>query len=85
MQRKGVLDQGVHPAEGDGVSEQLDRFSHPRRGGVHAPLSTAEVEAKFRANALYGGWTEAQADAMARALAGLFGAPDMAALAAGRG
>ena len=54
------------------------------RGGVHAPLSTAEVEAKFRANALYGGWTEAQADAMARALAGLFKATDMAALAAGR-
>jgi 2-methylcitrate dehydratase PrpD len=27
------------------------------RGGVHAPLGTADVEAKFVDNALFGGWT----------------------------
>jgi 2-methylcitrate dehydratase PrpD len=33
------------------------------RGGVAEPLTDAELEAKFRANALHGGWDAARADA----------------------
>jgi 2-methylcitrate dehydratase PrpD len=32
------------------------------RGGMHEPLSRAEIESKFRGNAQFGGWTRAQAD-----------------------
>ena len=32
------------------------------RGGGEAPLSRAEIEAKFMANARHGGWSEARAD-----------------------
>jgi 2-methylcitrate dehydratase PrpD len=32
------------------------------RGGMHEPLSRAEIEAKFRSNALYGGWPAVRAD-----------------------
>ncbi len=32
------------------------------RGGVHEPLSRADVEEKFRQNCAYGGWTPAQAE-----------------------
>jgi 2-methylcitrate dehydratase PrpD len=32
------------------------------RGGVEAPLSRAEIEAKFRANAAYGGWSRKRAE-----------------------
>ena len=38
------------------------------RGGAKDPLSRAEIEAKFMANAAYGGWPKARAEA-ARALA----------------
>ena len=31
------------------------------RGGVAEPLAAADLEAKFRANCLYGGWSDAQA------------------------
>jgi 2-methylcitrate dehydratase PrpD len=31
------------------------------RGGVHEPLSRADIERKFRGNAAYGGWTESLA------------------------
>jgi len=31
------------------------------RGGVHEPLSGADIERKFRGNAAYGGWNAAQA------------------------
>jgi 2-methylcitrate dehydratase PrpD len=34
------------------------------RGGVHEPLSRAEIEDKFRGNARYGGWAEARAEAL---------------------
>jgi 2-methylcitrate dehydratase PrpD len=34
------------------------------RGGVEAPLPVEELEAKFMENALYGGWTTAQAERM---------------------
>jgi 2-methylcitrate dehydratase PrpD len=42
------------------------------RGGVEEPMSAADVEAKFRANCVYGGWAPAQAD---KALAALRAAP----------
>jgi 2-methylcitrate dehydratase PrpD len=32
------------------------------RGGTEAPLSRAEIEAKFRANAAYGGWSRKRAE-----------------------
>jgi 2-methylcitrate dehydratase PrpD len=32
------------------------------RGGVHEPLSRADVEEKFRLNCAYGGWSAAQAE-----------------------
>lgn len=55
------------------------------RGGVRETLDMAEIEAKFRANCRHGGWSDAQiADCLA-VLAGLFGAPDMGALARFRG
>ena len=43
------------------------------RGGMEQPLSSADLEAKFRANCVYGGWAPAQAD---RALAALRTAPE---------
>ena len=42
------------------------------RGGMEQPLSSADLEAKFRANCVYGGWPAAQAE---RALAALRAAP----------
>ena len=32
------------------------------RGGIHAPLSSAELDAKFLDNALYGGWSREQGE-----------------------
>jgi hypothetical protein len=32
------------------------------RGGVHEPLSRADLERKFRGNVAYGGWNEERAD-----------------------
>jgi 2-methylcitrate dehydratase PrpD len=32
------------------------------RGGVHDPLSRADIERKFRGNVAYGGWSEQRAD-----------------------
>jgi 2-methylcitrate dehydratase PrpD len=32
------------------------------RGGMREPLSRAEIERKFRSNAVYGGWPAARAD-----------------------
>jgi hypothetical protein len=32
------------------------------RGGVHAPLSQAELEAKFMDNVVYGGWPAAKGE-----------------------
>ena len=45
------------------------------RGGVAEPLSVAGLEAKFRANGVYGGWSAAQAE---RALAALRAVPGAA-------
>jgi len=38
------------------------------RGGAHEPLTEADILAKFRDNARFGGWTLARADALAEAL-----------------
>ena len=38
------------------------------RGGAHEPLSDADIAAKFRDNAAFGGWTEERADDAASAL-----------------
>jgi hypothetical protein len=51
------------------------------RGGARDPLSQAELEAKFVDNCLHGGWDRPRAEAARLALASLFAAPDMAALA----
>jgi hypothetical protein len=32
------------------------------RGGAQEPLTREDIERKFRSNAAYGGWSEAQAD-----------------------
>lgn len=41
------------------------------RGGVDAPMSAAALEAKFRANCQYGGWTGQEADAALKVLRGV--------------
>jgi 2-methylcitrate dehydratase PrpD len=41
------------------------------RGGVDEPLSPADLEAKYRANCVYGGWSPEQAEAALVALRGL--------------
>ena len=50
------------------------------RGGAHAPMTTQEIETKCVDNALYGGWTQAQADALRKLSGGLFASKDLAAL-----
>jgi len=47
------------------------------RGGVREPLTRADLEAKFRANAQFAGYSDAQADAFMAACAGLLGGADM--------
>jgi 2-methylcitrate dehydratase PrpD len=45
------------------------------RGGAREPLSPADIEAKLRLNARYGGWSEAQATAAMKLAGGLFNGP----------
>jgi 2-methylcitrate dehydratase PrpD len=45
------------------------------RGGASEPLSRAELEAKFAANARVGGWSDAQAASALALACGLWGAP----------
>jgi 2-methylcitrate dehydratase PrpD len=53
------------------------------RGGVHAPLSREELEAKFSGNTTYGGWTPARSDRLLAATRSLFDRPiDLAAFRA---
>ena len=66
----------------DGTVREI-RQDH-MRGGAHAPLSDAEVEAKFHDNALHGSWTKAKADQLRDVLARLFQAPSMDGLVAVR-
>ena len=49
------------------------------RGGVHEPLSRADIERKFRGNAAYGGWTDSLASQfLAFADRAFDGMPDLA-------
>jgi 2-methylcitrate dehydratase PrpD len=51
------------------------------RGGAQEPLSRAEIEGKFRLNALFGGWSEAQIAAFLKSVpAMLAGKVDLSAL-----
>ncbi len=51
------------------------------RGGVHAPLSQEELDAKFMDNVLYGGWRSERGERVRRLSRELFGQPGLAALA----
>ena len=52
------------------------------RGGAREPLTLAQIEAKFRANIVYGGWPPERGAALLAYLRGLPGAADMTGLAA---
>jgi len=45
------------------------------RGGVHEPLSRAEIERKFRDNARHGGWSEMECDRLLRFVGEAFEGP----------
>ncbi len=51
------------------------------RGGRHEPLTDDEIVAKFRANAAYGGWDRAQAEALLTFCQTLGDAPGLSGLA----
>jgi len=51
------------------------------RGGVHAPLPQAELEAKFMDNVLYGGWRREQGERFMHIVRDLFAHPTLAAMA----
>ncbi|MEQ9606730.1 MAG: MmgE/PrpD family protein [Kiloniellaceae bacterium] len=51
------------------------------RGGMHEPLSDADIVAKFFANAAHGGWSPQQAEALLSFCQGLGEQPDLAGLA----
>ncbi len=55
------------------------------RGGAREPLGRDELVAKFRANAAFGGWDEAQAQALESCCGSLFDAPDVGGLKEFRG
>jgi 2-methylcitrate dehydratase PrpD len=55
------------------------RQSH-LRGGMRAPLTAAEIEAKCIDNAIYGGWSQERAAALARLSRSFFASPDTPAL-----
>ena len=62
-------------------SGEVREFHQPSmRGGAQAPMTTAEVEAKCAANALYGGWTSAQADALLAISGSIFKLTDFRAM-----
>jgi 2-methylcitrate dehydratase PrpD len=50
----------------DGTVREVRRAN--MRGGAHDPLSEDDIRAKFRDNALFGGWTAAKADEVAAAI-----------------
>jgi len=55
------------------------------RGGVHEPLTVAQIETKCTDNALYGGWTLEQASMLRDTSKFIFTAPSLAALQQFRG
>lgn len=62
----------------DGGSREIRR-PH-MRGGVHAPLSQAELEAKFMDNVVYGGWPREKGERFQQLLRGLFSQSNLAAV-----
>jgi 2-methylcitrate dehydratase PrpD len=50
------------------------------RGGVHAPLSLAELEAKFLDNVLYGGWSRASGERLQQFSRDVFAQPRLDAV-----
>jgi len=50
------------------------------RGGAHAPLTTAELEAKFMDNVVYGGWSRASGERLQQLSHELFDQPRLDAL-----
>ncbi|HEV8583920.1 MAG TPA: MmgE/PrpD family protein [Methylomirabilota bacterium] len=75
--RQFVGDVEVTLADGRTLRERQDR----PRGGPDAPLTRAEIEAKFRGNATLA-LPAARADAIVRAVAGLAAAPSLQPLVA---
>ena len=62
----------------DGSSREIRR-PH-MRGGIHAPLSQAELEAKFMDNVVYGGWPPKKGERFQQLLRGLFSQSNLAAV-----
>ena len=62
----------------DGTGREIRRPY--MRGGVHAPLSQEELEAKFMDNVLYGGWRREQGERVRRLSRELFSQRDLAGL-----
>jgi 2-methylcitrate dehydratase PrpD len=62
----------------DGSCREINRPY--MRGGMHAPLSEAELEAKFMDNVVYGGWPREKGERFQRLCRELFSHPDLAAL-----
>jgi 2-methylcitrate dehydratase PrpD len=60
----------------DGTVHEFRRDN--MRGGAHDPMSREELEAKFSGNMLYGGFSEARADAFREAAAEAFKAANLA-------
>ncbi len=71
----------VRLRDGRIIEERQPHF----RGGAQEPLSRAELEAKFLANAACGGWSEARATAARHCIAALFASPAPLDLGALRG
>lgn len=62
----------------DGSEREIRRAY--MRGGVHAPLSQRELEAKFMDNVLYGGWDRTQGERLNAVARSLFSHADLAAM-----
>jgi 2-methylcitrate dehydratase PrpD len=62
----------------DGSSREISRPY--MRGGVHAPLSQAELESKFMDNVVYGGWPREKGERFERLSRGLFSQANLSAL-----
>jgi 2-methylcitrate dehydratase PrpD len=65
--------------------EVIEIRQNHMRGGVQAPLTAAEIEAKCVDNALYGGWPQERAAALAGLSRTVFASPDAPALQGLRG
>ncbi len=69
----------VKAALHDGTTREV-RQPH-MRGGAHAPLTAAEIEAKFMDNARYGGWDAGRTQRFLELSRSIFTAPRLDALA----